>query len=181
MRILISLLAVLAMGLGCARVSVQAPKDPIKVDISMRLDIYQHIESDIDKIENMVTGDAAKGPHSFLNLLVTDAYADEGLSPDVQAAALRRKERRSELAELQAKGILGENKLGLVELRKAGAKIAFPINDENNDRLIIYRAVAEKNGSSVQDVQKIYAKRLQADAVSGTPIEVNGQGWIIKN
>jgi len=40
MRILLSLMMFLAVGLGCARVSVQAPKDPIKVDISMRLDIY---------------------------------------------------------------------------------------------------------------------------------------------
>lgn len=182
MRILLSLFVLLAFGLGCARVSVQAPKEPIKVDISMRLDIYQHIENDIDKIENMVTGDSSKGkgPQSFLNLGVTEAYADEGLSSDVQAAALRRKERRAELVALEQQGILGENRSGLVELRKVGASIAFPINDENKDRMIIYRAVAEKNGSSVEEVQKLYAKRLQADAVPGTPIEVDS-GWTIKN
>lgn len=186
MRILLSLFVLLAFGLGCARVSVQAPKEPIKVDISMRLDIYQHIESDIDKIENMVTGEKGKGPQSFLNLGVTEAYADEGLSPDVQAAALRRKERRADLSALQAQGILGENRSGLVELRKVGASISFPINDENKDRMIIYRAVAEKNGTSIEEVQKLYAKRLQADAVSGTPIEVYNSSkgaydWIIKN
>ena len=181
MRIILSLLVLLSFGLGCARVSVQAPKEPIKVDISMRLDIYQHIENDIDKIENMVSGESkGKGPQSFLNLGVTEAYADEGLSPDVQAAALRRKERRSDLVALQAQGIIGENKSGLIELRKVGASIAFPINDENKDRMIIYRAVAEKNGSSVEEVQKLYAKRLQADAVAGTPIETS-QGWTIKN
>jgi len=31
---------------GCAKVQVQAPKEPIKVDISMRLDVYQHVEKD---------------------------------------------------------------------------------------------------------------------------------------
>jgi len=184
MRILLSLMMFLAVGLGCARVSVQAPKDPIKVDISMRLDIYQHVQNDIDEIENMVTGSAgsSKGPRSFLrNFLVTEAYADEGLSPEVRQAALRRKERYSELVALEEQGIIGENKSGLIEVRKVGAKIAFPITEENNDRMIIYQAVAEKNGSPVGEVQKIYAKRLQSHAPSGTPIEIEGQGWTIKN
>ena len=140
------------------------------------------LQNDIDEIENMVTGDSPKrkGSQSFLNLGVTEAYADEGLSSDVQAAALRRKERRADLVALEEQGILGENKMGLVEVRKAGAKIAFPVDAENSDRMIIYRAVAEKNGSSVEEVQKLYAKRLQADAASGTPIEVDS-GWTIKH
>ncbi|MDD5729736.1 MAG: hypothetical protein PHN57_01210, partial [Candidatus Omnitrophica bacterium] len=46
--------------LGCARVRVEAPKEPIKVDISMRLDIYQHVTKDINDIENIVTGSEGK-------------------------------------------------------------------------------------------------------------------------
>ena len=38
------------IGLGCARVRVEAPKEAIKVDISMRLDVYQHVQKDIDEI-----------------------------------------------------------------------------------------------------------------------------------
>ena len=37
------LILAIIISLGCAKVQVQAPKEPIKVDISMRLDIYQHI------------------------------------------------------------------------------------------------------------------------------------------
>lgn len=179
----------LIMVLGCARVSVQAPKDPIKVDISMRLDIYQHIKNDIDDIENMVTGSPEKskpkGSQSLLNIFVSDAYAAEGLSSEVEAAALRRKDRREQLVSLQEQGVLGENRLGLLELRKSVSKFTFSIIDENNDRMIIYRAVAEKNGSSVEKVQKIYAKRLQADAASGTPIEIFNDAtgsyeWVFK-
>ena len=174
MKTLLLLVLGLTASLGCARVSVQAPKDPIKVDISMRLDIYQHIKNDIDDIENMVTGspEKTKGPQSFLNILVSEAYADEGLAPEVEQAALRRKERRAELILLEEKGIIGENKLGLLELRLVGYNLGFPFDDENSDRMIIYEAVAKKNGSSVEEVQKLYAKRLQADAASGTPIEV---------
>ncbi len=46
------------------------------------------------------------------------------------------------------------------------------IKAENSDRMIIYEAVAKKNGTSVEDVQKLYATRLQNDAPSGTPVEI---------
>lgn len=166
----------LMMVLGCARVSVQAPKEPIKVDISMRLDIYQHIKNDIDDIESIVTGSAEKtkgqGSRHFLNILVTEAYADQGLSPAVEQAALRRRDRYSELMAVQIKGAIGENKSGLVEIRLTDLSLKKLVDEENNDRMLIYQAVAQKNGSSVQEVQKLYAQRLQSDAAKGTPVEV---------
>lgn len=69
----LTIIVALVLILGCARVSVQAPKDPIKVDISMRLDIYQHIKNDIDDIESIVTGSSentkGQGSRNFLNIL----------------------------------------------------------------------------------------------------------------
>lgn len=178
-------LAVL-FALGCAKVQVQAPKEPIKVDISMRLDIYQHIEKDIDAIEGIVSGPASdKG--SFLDCIFENAYAQEGLSPEVEKAALRRRDRKTELIEWEAKGVIGENKSGLVEVRNAAmanSSVEKLIQAENNDRSIIYNSVASKNKSSVEEVQKIYAQRLQNDAPAGTPIEVTDAAgaarWKIK-
>ena len=171
-----SVLFVLLLLFGCAQVSVKAPKDPIKLDISMRLDIYQHVQSDIDAIENLVTGgDNAKGDSSFLSIFVTDAYAADGLNPKVEQAALNRKERRSVLISWEQDGVIGENKMGLVEIRKqekSSATIKELIEQENNDRKIIYEEIANKNGISNEEVQKMYAKRLQEDATAGTPIEV---------
>jgi hypothetical protein len=120
--------------------------------------------------------------------LVAEAYAQEGLSPEVEQAALRRKDRKASLSEAQAKGIIGENKEGLVQIRladQAGAGFESLVNQENADRLVIYKAVAQKNGTSVEEVKKLYAKRLQNDAPSGTPVEVvdetNGaEAWGIK-
>jgi len=168
--------------LGCARVSVQAPKEPIKVDISMRLDVYQHVAKDIDAIENMVSGaketEKAGGGQSFRGLFIATAYAQEELSPEVEQAALRRKNRIGELYAFESKGIIGENRAGLLELRGSPAESASArqlIEQENNDRMIIYRSVASKNKTSVEEVQKIYAKRLQSDAPSGTPIETRNE------
>ena len=192
MKILILLLTSVIVATGCARVLVQAPKEPIKVDISMRLDIYQHIEKDIDEIENIVSGSSekpqSKASPNILNFFVKEAYADEGLSPQVEQAALRRRDRRSQLFSWEEKGVVGENKVGLAEIR-----ILDQVNDatqklieaENSDRMLIYQAVAVKNGTSVEEVQKLYAKRLHADSPSGTPIEVFNEAngsyeWKIK-
>ena len=183
----------LILSLGCARLSVQAPKEPIKVDITMRLDIYQHVQKDIDDIESIVSGGAkekvqTKDNQSLLGCFLSDAYAEDGLSPAVQQAALSRRGRLSDLASWESKGVLGENKLGLVEIRNAGAadsSVGQLVQAENSNRMVIYQSIAEKNGTSVQEVQKIYAQRLQRDAPSGTPIEVVNEStgnseWKIK-
>ncbi len=185
MRLTLILLAVSILSLGCARVKVEAPDKPIKVDISMRLDIYQHIEKDIDAIEGIVSGSkekatAGKDNQSFLGGFVTAAYAQDDLGSEVEAAAYRRRDRRDALVALEAKGVIGENKSGLLTVKQAGDPTAAEIvNVENSDRMIIYQGVAKKNGSSVEDVEKLYAKRLQADAPSGTPIETE-DGWVVK-
>lgn len=166
------------IGWGCAHVKVEAPKEPIKVDISMRLDIYQHVEKDIDEIEDIVSGNKEK-PKTKDNESKVEfigiAYAQEGFRPEVEEAALRRRDRRSELASWQENGIIGENRLGLVEIRAPkgiGPSLDAMVKEENNDRMIIYQALAEKNSVSVEEIQRIYAKRLQGDASSGTPIEI---------
>jgi len=183
----------LIFALGCARVSVQGSKEPIKVDITMRLDIYQHVQKDIDDIESIVSGGAkekvqTKDNQSFLRFLLKNAYAEDGLSPKVQEAALSRRGRLSDLASWESKGVVGENKLGLVEIRNAGAadsSVGQLVQAENSNRMVIYQSIAEKNGTSVEEVQKIYAQRLQNDAPSGTPIEVLDQStgqytWKVK-
>lgn len=173
MKILSILALAVLFGLGCAKVQVQAPKEPIKVDISMRLDIYQHIEKDIDAIEDIVSGPAS-GKRSFLDNIFENAYAQEGLSPEVGQAALRRRDRKTELMDWEAKGVIGEKKSGLVEIRNpamANGGVEKLVQGENNDRMVIYNSVANKNNSSVEEVQKIYAQRLQNDAPAGTPLE----------
>ncbi len=177
---------------GCARVRIEAPKEPIKVDISMRLDIYQHIQKDIDTIENIVSGSKektkSKDNQSLLNYFILSAYAQEGLSQEVEQAALRRKERYSELISWQEKGIIGENKLGLLEIRNSRStdtSLEQLVKAENNDRMIIYNSLAKKNNTSVEEVQKLYANRLQKDTPLGTPIEVLNEAtgvyeWKIK-
>ena len=175
MRILLIVLAALFFSSGCAKMQVGGTKEPIKMDISMRLDIYQHVQRDIDDIEDIVSGaeenKKANDERSLLGVFINDAYAQEGLSPEVEQAALRRRDRLAELSSWEAQGVIGENKNALVEVRDpqgADDSVNRIVEEENADRTIIYKSVAEKNGTSVKAVQKLYAKRLQADATSGT-------------
>lgn len=178
-------IAFLVAGLcvGCAHIKVDAPKDPIKLDVSMRLDIYQHIQSDIDNIEDMVSGSGKKAKaddkHSLLDLVSTNAYAEDGLPASVEEAVNRRKDRREELLSLEAAGSIGETHHGMVMVKKSAGNAQGLANAENADRELIYQAVADKNGSSKDEVAALYAKRLQRDAPAGTPIETDS-GWQIK-
>ena len=172
----IALMVLLAF--GCARLSVGGSREPIKVDISMRLDVYQHVVKDIDNIEDIVSGGKQKsktqGNQSWLDYIVPSAYA-QGLDPEVEKAALSRKDRYDLLISLEEKGVVGENKLGLVEVRntkQAEASARELVKQENNDRMVIYKSLAQKNGVSVDEIQKIYAKKLQEIAPAGTAIEV---------
>lgn len=178
----------LIFSFGCARVSVQAPKDPIKVDISMRLDIYQHVQQDITQIEGLVSGEKDKpgDKRGSLEMFVSCAYAQEGLAPEVEQAALRRKERLQELHALEARGAVGENKSGMAQARGSlGSSEKQLLDWENGDRMIIYKSVAAKNNISIEEVQKLYAQRLQGDAPAGAPVELLNEAsgayeWKIK-
>jgi len=188
MKKIFMVLMVLVALFGCARIRVEAPKESIKLDISMRLDIYQHVAKDIDVIEDIVNEPVKGKQGSKLDLFIKDAYAQEPLSPEVEQAAYNRRDRNPILDTWEEKGVIGENKLGLVEVRdprRADSSVNSLINRENSDRIIIYNAIAIKNNISFEEVQKMYAKKLQDRVNSGTPMEILNEAtgqyeWKIK-
>ena len=167
-----------AVGFGCARVEVQAPKEPIKMDISMRLDVYQHVVKDIDEIENIVSGKSAT-QHAWASFLVQTAYAGD-LDPAVEAAAIRRRDRKTEVESLLSRGAVGENNQGFLAVRGSDASAGDVVNSENADRQAIYEGLAKKNGTSVGEIQKVYAERLRGSAPSGSPIQTPDGAWSVK-
>lgn len=177
MKRAVIIIAAAVFVIGCARVSLQAPKEPIKLDISMRLDVYQHVQKDINSIEDIVSGSEKTAKpadkHSFLYYFGTSAaYAQDALDPDVEQAALSRKARRAQVVSLLQAGSVGENKLGLLEVRSAADSNASQlVSSENSDRMVIYQSLAAKNNTGVKEIQKLYATRLQSDAPQGAPIE----------
>ena len=165
--------------LGCARVNLTS-KEPIKLDVTMRLDIYQHVAKDANAIEDMISSPKT----SWLDLGVQEAFAqEEGFPVDVQAAIDARKARRSELVGWLEKGVVGENADGFVEVRNAAAgddSVVALVSDENKDRRLIYAHVAKKNGTEASQTGRVFAKRIQSDAPAGSPVQSSDGIWTTK-
>jgi uncharacterized protein YdbL (DUF1318 family) len=172
--------------LGCARVNLTS-KDPIKLDVTMRLDIYQHVANDANAIEDMIASPKEEkgttlGKTSWLVWGLQEAYAQEeaNFPAGVQAAIDARKERRPELLRWESRGAVGENAKGYVEIRDESAAdvtVASLVSEENKDRALIYDYVSNKNGTTSSETGKVFAKRIQSDAPGGTPVESAGGSW----
>lgn len=174
--------------LGCARVNIESKK-PIKLDVTMRLDIYQHVAKDVTAIEDLISApkpeNAAVLPKtSLLFLGVEEAFAEEegGYPADVKVAIDARKARRNILVSLESQGVIGENIRGLVEVKdtSSGGEASELVRDENSDRKKIYAYVASKNGVSEEETAKMFAQRIQTDAPQGTPVEQVNGSWVTK-
>lgn len=189
---LLRLFAVLALLFGCARVRIDS-KDPIKLDVTMRVDIYQHVAEDASAIEDMISAPASKAKavssqsRNFLAFETDVAYAQEvgvDLPVDVRAAVDRRRARKEELSAWEAKAVVGENSRGFAELRQAppaDGRVERLVEEENNDRRIIYRYIAAKDGAAFEETAKIFALKIQQNAPAGTPLELPGEKkWVTK-
>jgi len=153
----------------------------------MRVDIYQHVAQDVENIEDMISSQPEGRPGakvSFFFLGEKEAWAqtdEEAGYPDhVLRAIERRRVRRDELVHWEQRGVLGENRAGKVELVDPGFSdkdVIRLMNEENEDRSVIYSYVAEKNRASVEETGRIFAQRIQADAPQGTPVESAQGHW----
>ena len=119
----------------------------------------------------------------------SQAYAQQGVAypAEVQKAIDRRKDRWEKIKSLESSGVIGENNRGYVEVRdisKAGeARKDVPdlIKKENEDRQQIYRYVSREYGAApLEETERIFAKRIEADAPTGTPVEDNVGKWKAK-
>ena len=170
-RMSIALLVLIA--LGCARLSVETAK-PIKVDINMRVDIYQHVVKDVESINDEIYGTQEKMLNSIL--MMQNAYAAD-FSQEAQEAISNRKTRVNQIGEYLSKGYIGENKDALLEvtadaLSSLKADIEELISKENSDRQILYAETAKKNGISVSEARKVFFEDDYRRAPAGSLFQV---------
>ena len=173
--------------ISCARLSLRT-QEPIKVDINMRIDVYQHVVEDVESIEdevyeegpeqsdgNQVYEEEAKQSNLFFGSGL--AYAAE--RPSGRDGAIKR--RRMRIARLNTyfiKGYVGENREAHLEMRvedlpaELEREIKSTIKEENRDREKIYRAVAKKRGADVSEVRKVFFQDHYKRAPAGSWFEV---------
>lgn len=167
--------------LGCAKIQVET-KEPIKVDIQMRIDIYQHVVREVDSIESQIYGQ----DHKQMNFLfgMENVYASD-ISEDVNSAIQRRKSRAAKVEEYFSKGYIGENRrahLSLAPSASGGSlagKIKKLIEQENSDRTVIYKATAKKNNADLSQIEKIFFKDHYNRASKGWLFEAYSEGGYI--
>ncbi len=155
---------------GCAKVSVETKK-PIKVDINMRLDVYQHVVEDVESIEGEIYGNNNAQMNSIFSLPA--AYAAD--SP--QDAIERRKSRAKKIETYFNNGYIGENRNAYLQPIESNLsdQVKEVIDKENKDRKIIYQNTADKNNVSLSAAEKIFFNDHYKRAPSGWNFEVYSQ------
>ena len=154
-KIIPGLLVLLLMA-GCAIPTVNlGTSEPIKVDIDMRLDVYQH------------------SPPADKKLSAKPAAEAPG-SADAQS---RRRNRLADIQQFKNSRIVGEGHDGLVVIRvdtpgDYGDYIRKVVSEENDDRMALMKAAAGKEKISLPEVQKRQSAIWQKMAFKDEWIEV---------
>ncbi len=127
--------------------------EPLKVDLNMRLNVYQYRgEEPGNKEELRSLGEAVE----------------------------RQRNRMAEIQELKNNRIVGEDHRGLLQLRQTpagewGDYVKRTVGEENTDRTLLMRNEAKESNRALHEVQA-EAWRLRADqAFKGEWVEVAGQ------
>ena len=186
MKKIIAIFCVMAI-FGCAKIKLETAK-PIKVDINMRVDVYQHVVKDVEAVEGQIYSNNIKQMNAIFTL--QSVYA-ANYSSHIELAIQRRKMRLSTIERYLAKEYIGENRDAHLEIigvnipKEIKEEVKSLIEEENRDREIIYKAIAEKNGVSVSETRKVFFKDHYNRAPSGYWFEVyskrkGGYIWIKK-
>ena len=99
---------------------------------------------------------------------------------DLGAVKARMSQRLRQVDELKAKGAIGENNRGLLEVRSAGGDAASVSADENNDRGTVYAALAKQTGASAEAVGRARAKQIAQNSAAGVWLQDESGNWYKK-
>ena len=92
----------------------------------------------------------------------------------------RMKERLPVIVELKGRGIIGENNAGLLEFignNREGAEI---VSAENEDRLKVYKTIAQQQETTVEKVARRRAKQIVEKADPGEWLQNEAGKWYQK-
>ena len=109
-------------------------------------------------------------------------YSIKTMTPQVQQALNARRGRFSELHALKVAGIVGENNHGYVEVLKDDPKANVIVANENRDRLIIYKTIAQQNGleGQLSTIETTFGSIKRERAMPGEMIQTQDGQWVAK-
>ena len=119
----------------------------------------------------------------LLALVAAFTFAFEPVSlraQDLAAVKSRMSARLPKLDELKAKGAIGENNRGFVEVRGSDAEAAGVVSGENSDREAVYAGLAKQAGSSADMVGRARAKQIASGSAPGVWVQKEDGTWAKK-
>lgn len=99
---------------------------------------------------------------------------------DLGAVKARLAQRLGSLDQLKSSGAIGETNRGLVDLRAASPAAGDLVAAENRDRGIVYAAIAQQTGSTVETVGRARAKQIAAASAPGVWVQRESGEWYKK-
>jgi uncharacterized protein len=114
----------------------------------------------------------------FRLLLIVSLLAPAYLAKaeDLGAVRARMAQRLSEIDDMKARGVVGENNRGLLEARGDGADQGV-ISSENKDRETVYAAIAAQTNTSPEQVARARARQIAQGTRPGVWIQDSSGEW----
>ncbi len=179
------LAAVIFLVSACVTVNIYFPAAEVRK-------AAEDIVKDVREQPPVKVNESNTSPTSWL-FSVSEAYAAGELTVSnatIRQLKERMKKRFPILAPYMARGLVGEGLNGLLTIKsmaglglKEKARLKKLVDAENNDRMALYRAVAQAlniPSSQLSRVQAIFAKQWQGTAPKGTFIEKKPGKWVRK-
>ena len=142
-----------ALGLaGCSSIPIDVgTREPVKVDIAMKVDVYQHADPN--------AGKKAAVPAAPTDVVKT------------------RRNRMAEIQVLKNSRIVGENHAGYLEVRNQppgeyGDYVRTTVDAENGDRARLIEKLAKEKSLPVADAERQQAELFRKNAFPGEWIEL---------
>ena len=99
---------------------------------------------------------------------------------ELAAEKSRMESRLPKIDELKAKGAIGENNRGLLEVRGQDGEAAAVDSAENRDREAVYAGLAKKAGSTADQVGRARAKDIAGKSARGVWLQKDDGTWYKK-
>jgi uncharacterized protein YdbL (DUF1318 family) len=112
--------------------------------------------------------------------LVLGLGAVTAMAEDLGAVKVRMNQRLAQVDHLKAKGVIGENNRGMLELRGGDVDAGDVVAAENRDRGIVYAEIAKQTGTHVDQVGRARARQIAAASARGVWLQKNDGSWYKK-
>jgi uncharacterized protein YdbL (DUF1318 family) len=112
--------------------------------------------------------------------LLSGGVASARAAEDLGAVKARLAQRLGSLDQLKSSGAIGETNRGLVDLRTASPTAGDLVAAENRDRGLVYAAIAQQTGSTVDTVGRARAKQIAVASAPGVWVQRESGEWYQK-